>query len=286
MKFAQGIRIRCDDADALVDLLVDWDEGQATTEVMGYIGTRLLADRDDPGHYLILAEVAEVDGEPEWIHFDELYRTGHHRRPTGPVELPGTKPVAGSDLTGSSPTTRLDQRGARRNVTMSRPQRPTSISWRSPSKAYAASKLANILLTIELDRRHRSDGVTARALHPGVVETNFGKGADSPRMMGWLMTVLKPVLRSPEKGAATSVLLATADASVLDRGLYWSDQNSKEASPAALDAGAAARLWDIRAQLTSALPEETAMSTDPIRQSRTRVLRPTGSARTRTRKAG
>ncbi len=106
MKFAQGIRVRCHDADALVALLREWDAGQATTDVMGYIGTRLMADRDDPGSYLILAEFAEVDGdltsaeevernnqreeterwaaklrslvegEPEWIHFDELYRTG------------------------------------------------------------------------------------------------------------------------------------------------------------------------------------------------------------------
>jgi len=106
MKFAQGISIRCGDADALVRLLAEWDEGQASTDVMGYIGTRLLADRDDPGRYMILAEFAEVDGEltsvdeaesnnqreeterwaaklrrlvegePEWIHFDELYRTG------------------------------------------------------------------------------------------------------------------------------------------------------------------------------------------------------------------
>ena len=106
MRFAQGIRIRCGDADALVQLLADWDAGQASTDVMGYIGTRLLAHRDDPGHYMILSEFAEVDGElssaeeaernnqreeterwaaqlrelvegePEWIHFDELYRTG------------------------------------------------------------------------------------------------------------------------------------------------------------------------------------------------------------------
>ena len=106
MKFAQGIRIRCGDPDALVALLAEWDEGQSSTDVMGYIGTRLLADRDNPGHFMILAEFAEVDGdltpaeeaernnqrdeterwatklrtlvdgEPEWIHFDELYRTG------------------------------------------------------------------------------------------------------------------------------------------------------------------------------------------------------------------
>ena len=106
MKFAQGIRVRCADPKALVQLLAEWDQGQATTDVMGYIGTRLLADRDEPGSYLILAEFAEVDGdltpaeeaernnqreeterwaqklrelvdgEPDWIHYDELYRTG------------------------------------------------------------------------------------------------------------------------------------------------------------------------------------------------------------------
>lgn len=106
MKFAQGISVRCDNPSGLVELLAEWDQGQSTTEVMGYIGTRLLADRDNPGHYMILAEFAEVDGdlspaeeaernnqreeterwatklrdlvegEPDWIHFDELYRTG------------------------------------------------------------------------------------------------------------------------------------------------------------------------------------------------------------------
>jgi hypothetical protein len=106
MRFTQGIRIRCGDADALIALLAEYDKGQASTDVMGYIGTRLLADRDHPGQYLIMADFAEVDGElspaeeaernnqreetkrwaaklsdlvedePEWIHFDELYRTG------------------------------------------------------------------------------------------------------------------------------------------------------------------------------------------------------------------
>ena len=106
MRFTQGIRVRCADPDALQVLLAEWDAGQATTEVMGYIGTRLLADRDDPGSFMILAEFAEVDGdltpaeeaernnqreeterwagklrslvegEPEWTHWDELYRTG------------------------------------------------------------------------------------------------------------------------------------------------------------------------------------------------------------------
>ena len=106
MRFAQEIRVRCGDPDALVELLMEWDRAQAATDVMGYIGTRLLQDRDEPGQFIILAEFAEVDGEltaadeaernnkreeterwatklrelvqgePQWIHFDELYRTG------------------------------------------------------------------------------------------------------------------------------------------------------------------------------------------------------------------
>jgi hypothetical protein len=106
MRFAQGIRVRCGDPDALVQLLAEWDRLQAGAELMGYIGTRLLANRDEPGSFVILAEFAEVDGdltpaaeaernnrreeterwaqqlralvegEPEWIHYDELYRTG------------------------------------------------------------------------------------------------------------------------------------------------------------------------------------------------------------------
>ena len=63
MKFEQAMTFRCDDPDGLLRLLYEWDEAQATTDVMGYIGTRLLANRDDPGRYMILAEFAEVDGD-------------------------------------------------------------------------------------------------------------------------------------------------------------------------------------------------------------------------------
>jgi NAD(P)-dependent dehydrogenase (short-subunit alcohol dehydrogenase family) len=113
----------------------------------------------------------------------------------------------------------------------------------SPSKAYAASKLANILWTVELDRRFAGQGIAARALHPGVVATSFGKGSDSPKSMGILMTVLSPFLRKPDKGARTSVHLATAEAAALAAGLYWSDEKAKEPTPAATDLAEAARLW-------------------------------------------
>ncbi len=121
----------------------------------------------------------------------------------------------------------------------------------SSSKAYAASKLANILFTVELDRRLAPDGVTARALHPGVVATNFGKDPNSPRWMGLAMTLLKPFLASPEKGAATSVHLATAQPDELAAGIYWASRNPKQPSKAALDNDAARRLWDTSTELVA-----------------------------------
>ena len=77
----------------------------------------------------------------------------------------------------------------------------------------------------------------------GFTATDFGKGPDSPRGMGVAMTLLKPFLRKPSRGAATSVLLATADEDVPHAGLYWSDEAPKEPAPAALDPDTAARLW-------------------------------------------
>ena len=141
-----------------------------------------------------------------------------------------------------------NHRGAKRGLDFDDLQMTSGYS---PSKAYAASKLANILFTVELDRRLRPDGVTARALHPGVVATNFGKDPGSSRWMGLAMTLLKPVLATPEKGASTSVLLATAQPDELEASLYWASGKPKQPSYAALDQAAARRLWDVSAELVA-----------------------------------
>ena len=103
--FSQTITVRCGDPTPIIELLAEWDLNQATSDIMGYMGTRVLADREKLGQYVIIADFGVVDpnvsaadeaarnntrpetrawaerlldvidGEPEYHHFDELYRT-------------------------------------------------------------------------------------------------------------------------------------------------------------------------------------------------------------------
>src|SRR5918997_5893140 len=76
------------------------------------------------------------------------------------------------------------------------------------AKAYSQSKLANVLFTHELARRLRGTGVTANCLHPGVVGTNLGSGVSGA--LGFLVRALRPLMKSPKKGAKTSIYLASS----------------------------------------------------------------------------
>jgi NAD(P)-dependent dehydrogenase (short-subunit alcohol dehydrogenase family) len=119
----------------------------------------------------------------------------------------------------------------------------------SAQKAYAASKLATILMTVELERRLGDQGVTARAVHPGVVATNFGKGPEGRWLMRVMMTALAPVLKKPADGAAPIVLLATGPDDVVGQSLYWSETTPTQPSPTAEDQQAAAALWEASERL-------------------------------------
>jgi NAD(P)-dependent dehydrogenase (short-subunit alcohol dehydrogenase family) len=66
---------------------------------------------------------------------------------------------------------------------------------------YCETKLANLLFTIELARRLDGTGVTANCFHPGLVATGFNR--NNGPLMDLGMTILRPVSRSPEKGAKT-----------------------------------------------------------------------------------
>src|SRR4030095_7319040 len=79
----------------------------------------------------------------------------------------------------------------------------------SGQQAYNQSKLANVLFTYELARRLDGSGVTANVLHPGVVRTGFAAEDPSP-MWRFLLPLIRPLLKSPQKGAATSIHLASS----------------------------------------------------------------------------
>jgi hypothetical protein len=107
MNFTQTMSFHTEHEDEIIRLAREWDEMQAEADVMGYIGSHVLRDRDSPGHYVIVAEFAVVDPnvsaveeamknndrpitqewarrmretsdctEPEWGNYDEIYRTG------------------------------------------------------------------------------------------------------------------------------------------------------------------------------------------------------------------
>jgi retinol dehydrogenase-14 len=116
-------------------------------------------------------------------------------------------------------------------------------------RAYNQSKLANVLFTYELARRLEGTGVTANVLHPGVVRTRFGQ-EDSGRWMRLLLPVVRPFLKSPERGARTSVHLASAPELAGVSGRYFANSAPRKSSARSYDAQVATRLWETSAELT------------------------------------
>jgi NAD(P)-dependent dehydrogenase (short-subunit alcohol dehydrogenase family) len=121
----------------------------------------------------------------------------------------------------------------------------------SPLRVYGASKLANILFTREIARRWKADAITVNAVHPGFVATRLGRDGDG----GWLgdvaMTLGKPFARTPEKGARTSVYVATAAELASVTGEYFANEKRTTPNAAGSNDAAAARLWDASATLVN-----------------------------------
>ena len=118
--------------------------------------------------------------------------------------------------------------------------------------AYGRSKLCNIYFTQELARRWADDGVAVNAVHPGPVNTHFGQDGDMKGLSGLLMKAAPLVTISPDRGAATSVFLATSDDGGEQTGLYWSKSKPGRTAPWAKRPEAARRLWDVSEQYIAA----------------------------------
>ncbi len=112
--------------------------------------------------------------------------------------------------------------------------------------AYANSKLANVLFTYELARRLEGTGVTANCLHPGAVASNLFRG-----LPGFLEALIKLVTISPERGARTSIYLASSSEVEGVTGQYFARRRPEKSSEASYDLGAARRLWEVSEELTT-----------------------------------
>ena len=118
----------------------------------------------------------------------------------------------------------------------------------SGARAYNQSKLANVLFTYELARRLVGTSVTANALHPGVVSTAFG-AEDPGRVQRLFVPFLRPLMKTPAQGAATSIHVATAPDLERVTGLYFAKSRSRRSSKRSYDEAAARRLWQVSADL-------------------------------------
>ena len=116
----------------------------------------------------------------------------------------------------------------------------------SGARAYNQSKLANLLFTYELARRVPATSVTANALHPGVVRTAFG--AEDPHgVQRLLVPLLRPFMKSPAQGAATSIHVASAPDLQGVTGRFFVNRTPTRSSARSYDETAAARLWQVSA---------------------------------------
>jgi NAD(P)-dependent dehydrogenase (short-subunit alcohol dehydrogenase family) len=116
-------------------------------------------------------------------------------------------------------------------------------------KAYAQSKLANILFTAEFARRWNHSHISVNCLHPGLVKTDIGnKHTNWYSAFFWtLYSRIGGV--SVEKGAKTSVYLATAPELNKVSGKYFA--KCREAIPSALaqDITLQQQLWEVSEKL-------------------------------------
>ena len=117
-------------------------------------------------------------------------------------------------------------------------------------KAYRMSKLCNVLFTYELARRLKGTGVTANALHPGLVSTNL---LSDNGLLGPVLTYLLKLRGvSSKQGATTSIYLATSPDVAGETGKYFVSCEPIASSEFSYDYLTANRLWTLSSNLTGA----------------------------------
>ena len=118
----------------------------------------------------------------------------------------------------------------------------------SGQRAYSQSKLANVMFTYELARRLDGTGVTATVLHPGLVRTSFG-AEDQAAYLAVIIGAARLFMKTPAQGAGTPIYLASAPEVEGITGRYFVNRKPKTSGKASYDTTAAARLWQVSADL-------------------------------------
>lgn len=119
----------------------------------------------------------------------------------------------------------------------------------SGQRAYNQSKLANVMFTYELARRLAGTGVTATALHPGVVRTAFG-AEDRSAFFSVMSTIVRPFMKTPAQGAETPIHLASSPEVEGVTGQYFANLRPRRSNRASYDTAITGRLWRVSAELT------------------------------------
>ncbi len=121
----------------------------------------------------------------------------------------------------------------------------------SASDSNQKSKLALVLYTYELARRLEGSAVSANCLHPGAVATEMLKSdPDAPAPMLFFYRFMKPFIASQERGAESTIYLATSPAVEGVTGKFFVKKDEAESSPESYDRSVAAHLWEVSEALT------------------------------------
>jgi len=119
-----------------------------------------------------------------------------------------------------------------------------------PMRTYPQAKLAVVLFTYELARRLQGTGVTANCLHPGFVATNFAQSDGEPAVRP-LVKLIGSFGTSPEKGAKTSIYLASSPDVEGVTGTYFVKSMPKRSATISYDESLQRQLWEQSAKLVN-----------------------------------
>ena len=252
-------RVEVDRLDLLDPALID-----------GFADRRLASGR--PLHMLVNCAAASGGPEHDARGYETQFATNHlgHFQLTRAL-LPALRAASGARVVTVSS-------GAHRFGSMRWDDLQFTREYNSLA-AYAQSKVANILFSVELDRRWATFGIRGYAVHPGVVagtKLNSSAGDAALKRMGLIDEAGEPIIdpvagkKTPAQGASTIVFAATSPLLTGKGGVYLKDNDvapliderlplASDAIPAdaashSIDPEAARRLWEVSEALLASKP--------------------------------